>query len=87
MQKNATMDETEVNIIFFEMDKSPAGGEVVVVSQATFNNHTGLDVRCHYRRKDKTFNRSKKGLRLSPEGWKTLIPEIQKAITVMEANP
>ena len=78
------MDETaEVNIIFFEMDKSPARGEVVVVSQATFNGHTGLDVRAHYRRKDGSYNRSRKGIRLTPEIWLKLTPQIETAARLM----
>jgi hypothetical protein len=86
-KENDMKDESaEVNTIFFEMPKSPAGGEVVVVSQATFNGFTGLDLRAHYRRKDGTYNRSRKGIRLDPKIWEALVPYIQLAIAAMRGN-
>jgi hypothetical protein len=84
---NEIEETPEESIIFFDTPKSEKGGEWVLVSKQTFNGFVGLDVRAFYRRKDGTYSRSRKGLRLDPKVWKILIPEIQKAIAAMEVSP
>ena len=80
------IEDTEP-IVLFEVHKNPSGGEVVQISIAEFNGHCGLDVRAYYRRKDGSYSRSRKGIRLNPYTWNILLPEIAKAVATMEAAP
>jgi hypothetical protein len=78
--------EDAAPIILFETPKNPSGGEVVLLSICEFNSTKGIDCRAHYRKKDGTYSISRKGIRLSPAVWKTLLPEISKAVAAMEVS-
>ena len=68
--------------VFFEMEKNK--GEKVVLAAMSFNGYEGLDLRLNWRKANGAFGLTRKGIRLRPEQWRELIPEIKKAIDIME---
>ena len=69
--------------VFFELEKNK--GEKVVLSEMSFNGHIGLDCRVNWKKANGEFGLTKRGLRLRPEQWRELLPEIERAIVAMES--
>lgn len=59
-------------------------GEMLVIRTSTVRGYHRLDVRTDYRDKEGVYRPTRKGLCLSPDQWRQIIPEIQAAMIGIE---